>query len=62
MIRYVRVGEGLPGGMFYLLWSRMYADKDTDVEINGEGEEGLDVPSVAGRGCREGAEDESECL
>jgi hypothetical protein len=37
--------------MFYLLWSCMYADKDTDVEIDGEGEEGLDVPSVAGCGC-----------
>lgn len=34
--------------VFYLLRTRMYADKHTDVEVDGEGEEGLDVPAVAG--------------
>lgn len=68
-LRVVRLAVGtavddtvLARGVFDLLRAGMNGDEDTDVEVDREGQEGLDVPPVScGRG-GEGTEDKAECL
>ena len=39
-------GESIPESLFHFVWRRVHADENTDVEVNGEGEQRLYVPAV----------------